>query len=218
MIPDIRTAVCFFIFVGAIQAGHAVAQEDSRVLPAAEEIPAPPAAQKLLDFVPTETSDFRIPKTRNSQGVEMSTGRVDRITNMLSELKKKARRRESVRRLPTDSPMESPANQSREPSFVELPPPAPPPIVHESKEQNPVESNLVIQQTRPLLKTTPVSLTTTVDSLSLANNLFAQGKVEMAQSIYEKLQKTPHSPSDLIWIQYQLACCCLLYTSPSPRD
>lgn len=48
---------------------------------------------------------------------------------------------------------------------------------------------------------------THIDSMSFANNLFAQGKIEVARPVYEKLLTQPQEPEDLIWIQYQLASC-----------
>ena len=53
----------------------------------------------------------------------------------------------------------------------------------------------------------PIPLTSTVDSLALANNLFAQGKIDFAAPIYEKLVHLPQAPSELNWIRYQLAAC-----------
>ena len=46
-----------------------------------------------------------------------------------------------------------------------------------------------------------------VDRLSLANNLFAVGNMELAAQIYTELLNAGADPYDKVWIQYQLASC-----------
>jgi len=204
MIPNIRIAVCILIVLGTISTKYVVAQENERGQAAVEEIPTPPFRQELLDFVPTKTPDPRIQNPARSPIADRSSARVQRINALLSELQKKARMKEGMRRLPDALPMESPSTTSQEPRFVEPQQPTPPPIVTVPTSIEQEVPDVPLEPTQPQ---SPISLTKTVDSLSLANSLFAQGKSEMAQSIYEKLLKTPQSSADLVWIQYQLACC-----------
>ena len=46
-----------------------------------------------------------------------------------------------------------------------------------------------------------------VDRLSLANNLFAAGQIDLALPIYAELLTLEPAPNDRVWIEYQLANC-----------
>ena len=165
----------------------------------------PDVAPEPLALPPAQETGGSRTGSRLSRGLttpdSRSTGeRINRINRMLGRLRREISKRKQsdasdAASLPTrqvSAPIPQIGTYSTSP-----PMPAPP-----------QETKAVSVEPLPLDPVQrPVSLTSTVDSLSLANSLFAQGKIEEAKPIYEKLAAQTRSPSDLIWIQYQLACC-----------
>lgn len=184
------------------------------VAPLNAQTPTPP----VLELLPT-------PAAEKMLGVEtppdpISSGntfgptpkRVKRINEMLTRLRELAKSQKEQAQTPPKlapprtEPITLPISQ-RPPEPKTVPnastevPVLKPDVVPEPKELIP-PPNAALPKTAP-----PLPVTSTVDRLALANNLFAQGKIESAHPIYEELLAQPHDPSTFAWIQYQLACC-----------
>lgn len=191
-----RTCACLLLICVSLSAQWSGAQENQR-LPLVEEIAPPRPNTELLDLQPRRILPRRTQAARNEDA------RLKRINDMLLELKRRAKEREVI----SDSPPPSPTADRlkvEQPMIANPSPNVPPPTTVTLPVAAPT---IEVQPAVAAPDETPISLTTTVDSLALANNLFAQGKVEMARPIYEKLMRQPQLPKDSVWIQYQLACC-----------
>ena len=133
--------------------------------------------------------------------------RVRRIQDLLDQLKQKARESKNAKNARPAQPV------SPVPEPVPEPTPEPETKSLITSSAAPSDSNVVPDSEQPIPQTMtrsvsiPRPMTATVDRLGLANNLFVQGAVDDAGSIYEDLLQVPQEPADLIWIQYQLASC-----------
>lgn len=145
------------------------------------------------------------------------TKHIRRIRDLLDTLQQKIERaRESPKTEAPRQPLPAERDNRHVPLVVDdavepvapeqetvTPPPArlaPPNGTAAPSLQN-VNTRLISNQgPRPLV-------TGTVDRLALANNLFVQGTVDVASSIYEELMQQPQQAADLVWIEYQLASC-----------
>lgn len=187
----------------------AYAQSGGR-LPLVEPIAPPIRGTELLDLEP------RKPAPR--QTVVEDTARIRRINRLITRLKKLSNEREKVSSQPQPLPVPvdstAPAVTTTPPqaTIQQTPPPKPPTPTQSTPLPEPVAPAetppmMIVKEPATATETAPVSITSTVDKLALANNLFAQGKSSTAKAIYEKLASTPQDPSDAVWIRYQLACC-----------
>ena len=192
-----------------------------------------PAVRSVLDQGPTlQTLPGKIDTLSSlSQRIEemerLRASRVDRIRGLLKDLKQKVKdkpdevkpiqvkpaRAEALPIPPASSPMrltaEPPVTQTK-PVAMTLSPPGPVSTERPPKPEAQPEVSVPDQAGLDSIKAETASsksLTGTVDRLGLANNLYAQGDIKTARSIYEELARLPHEEFDRVWVNYQLASC-----------
>ena len=122
--------------------------------------------------------------------------RVNRINRMLEELKQISAKKQE-RPIEKGTRIEDPVSLPLKTLEVSVPTPP----------RASSDSHVTVEPIAKEPRIRPLALSATVDSLALANNLYAQGRIEEAKPIFVKLAAQTRSASELAWIQYQLACC-----------
>jgi tetratricopeptide (TPR) repeat protein len=194
-----------------------------------EEIPTPQADGFRLDLqAPKRTTGFaasatsnRYLRTNQPADSERAIRKLDEAERRLSERIKRIQ--ENLTRLQDLMQATEPGStRAQDDAAVPVTPIPADAAAEEQQPSGPIQiNNAVTPSAMPVPEVTPtdesqdvaapikapVLVTSTVDSLSLANNLFAQGKIDEARPIYEQLLELSSKPTDRIWIQYQLASC-----------
>lgn len=166
-------------------------------LPDQETIPTqrPPmpigsSSQPLRGSVETETADTGV----NSQGVRT---RIDRLRELLDTRRRELAAQESVK--PKEASEEQPGSVPVEKTE---------PAVETSEK--PAQ---VAEETTPKEEATPVStepqllMTSPINRLRLADNLFGAGDTKTALQAYSAIDLNELSEVDQAWVQFQLASC-----------
>lgn len=188
-------------------------RSDLLTIPSVSEPAAPPIPAELefpLLQPPSTPPDGSVPRNEFDRAVTATEDsapvvdglhrsrllRILRIKRKLERLKELAKaEKETPQPQPPEDPLKEehpPTPQSEEPT---------PDVTLPSK---PAADASATPDSQVII---PRQITSTVDRLALANNQFAQGKIDVAAAIYEKLKGVPQKPSDLVWIEYQLASC-----------
>lgn len=76
------------------------------------------------------------------------------------------------------------------------------------QEKPPWQTSTSPSETQPVeLSSSPNVVTTPVNRLKLADNLFGAGKVELALKVYRAIDQKSLSQSDQAWMEFQIASC-----------